>query len=664
MRFKILLPLVMIFASVLYAQDRKGAEYCAEKKQSSRMIALEKSQADIKYSFDVLDYNLKFDLYNNFIPPYTKSFTATEVIKLRVDSVLNSITLNASNSSLIIHNVFLSGVSSTHSDNLLTINLDSYYNPGDTVSVGINYTHANVTDYAFYAGDGFVFTDNEPEGARKWFPCRDKPSDKATVNITAKVPYNVKLGSNGRLADSVRTGDTLYYNWISRDPVATYLVVLTGKVNYNLDIVHYQGADPADNFPIRFYWNNGENITALNQIKSLIIPMTDLFNGLFTKHPFEKDGFATLNSQFPWGGMENQSLTSLCPDCWGEYLIAHEYAHQWFGDMITCETWADIWLNEGFATYSEALWIESRSGYLAYKNDINTNANYYLNYNPGWAISNPDWAVNTPANSVLFNYYITYMKGSVILHLLRYTLGDEVFFNVLKSYAGNSAYKYKSASINDFISVVNNISGADYNWFFDQWIYSPNHPAYENKYFIADKGNNNWEVGFQAHQNLGGNVFFKMPVEIKIGFNSGADTLIRVMNDINDQQYVFGFNRQPVSVAFDPDNQIVIKTATLTQVAAAVEGESGIPERYALEQNYPNPFNPLTTIRFEIPEETDVTLSVFNLMGERIALLVNRRMEAGRYTAEFDGNSYPSGIYFYNLKAGNYSSVRKMILLK
>ena len=82
------------------------------------------------------------------------------------------------------------------------------------------------------------------------------------------------------------------------------------------------------------------------------------YSELFGEHPFEKNGFATLNNQFVWGGMENQTLTSLCPNCWDEGLISHEFAHQWFGDMITCATWADIWLNEGFATYTEALWLE------------------------------------------------------------------------------------------------------------------------------------------------------------------------------------------------------------------------------------------------------------------------------------------------------------------
>jgi aminopeptidase N len=429
--------------------------------------------------------------------------------------------------------------------------------------VKIYYRHNNVSDNAFYVSNGMVFTDCEPEGARKWFPSWDKPSDKATIELRAKTPATVKLGSNGRLADSIKTADTIYYHWISRDPVATYLTVVSAKVNYGLDIVNWVNpSDPNDILPIRFYYNVGENLTAAKQ---RIIPLTTFFSETFGKHPFEKNGFATLNNQFVWGGMENQTLTSLCPNCWGEYLMAHEYAHQWFGDMITCATWADIFLNEGFATFSEALWSESKSGYASYKSDINNEANSYLGSNPGWAISNPNWAVTTPANNQLFNYAMTYAKGACVLHLLRYVLGDSLFFTGLKAYAADPSLKYRSAVIPDFKNVMATVSGQNLDWFFDQWIYQPNHPIYQNGYYFAQAGSN-WEVGFQAKQVQTNTVFFKMPIQLKISFASGSDTMIQVMNDVNNQMYFFTFNREPLSIQFDPVNEIVLKVATLQQI--------------------------------------------------------------------------------------------------
>ncbi|HCY74960.1 MAG TPA: hypothetical protein DHV28_03495 [Ignavibacteriales bacterium] len=546
----------------------KGSEYCSQNKiRSSNIDPALNVTADIQHSFNAINYKLNLDLFNCFISPYPKSFTGSVILTFQVDSTLNFIKLNAVNSSLVIDSVRLAGVSFSHSSNILTINLNRTYNVGETAQVKIYYKHNNVTDGALYVSNGFLFTDCEPEGARKWFPCWDKPSDKATLDLTARVPATVKLGSNGYLADSTRNVDTIYYNWISNDPVATYLMVMTGKVNYNLDIVYWNKiSNPNDSIPIRFYWNQGENVSALNSMKIKVPQMMTTYSQLFGEHPFEKNGFATLNNQFVWGGMENQTLTSLCPNCWDESLIAHEFAHQWFGDMITCATWADIWLNEGFATYTEALWLEHLYGYSSYKSDIVSDASTYLSSNPGWAISDPNWAIVTPNVNTLFNYAITYMKGACVLHLLRYVMGDADFFDGLYSYANDPDLKYKSAVIPDFKEHMSTAYGEDLSWFFDEWIYQPNHPVYQNQYWFQNISTGIWEVGFVARQTQTNSSFHKMPIEIKLSFSTGADTTIRVMNDSNNQIYSWNFNRQPVSIVFDPSNNIVLKTATLSVI--------------------------------------------------------------------------------------------------
>lgn len=570
---KISLFLLLLLATVIiYPQTpetpvgsvpESGWQKCAEKRiHSPNLPEGWLTEANLPHSYDALHYALDLDIYNCFISPYPKSFKASVTITLRADSVITNIQLNAVNTSIQIDSVRMAAVSVNHTGNIALLTLDRTYTPGETLQVKIYYQHKNVTDNAFYVSNGFVFTDCEPEGARKWFPCWDKPSDKATMELRARVPATVKLGSNGRLADSVKTGDTIYYHWVSRDPVATYLFVISAKVNYNLDIVNWvHPTNPAKNFPIRFYYNSGENVA---NAKNLIVPMTNFFTSIYGDHPFEKNGFATLNSQFSWGGMENQSLTSLCPGCWSEMLLAHEYAHQWFGDMITCATWADIFLNEGFATFSESLWLEHTGGPSAYKSDVLSNASSYMNSNPGWAISNPAWAVTTPGVNTLFNTAITYSKGAVVLHLLRYAIGDAAFFAGMRQYAEDVQVKYKSAVIADFQAVMSQASGQDLSWFFNQWIFQPNHPLYANKYWITTAGQNQWQVGFIGKQTQTNTVFFKMPIEIKVTFQGGTDTTMRVFHESNDQMFTFIFNRQPLSVSFDPNNQIVIKTASLT----------------------------------------------------------------------------------------------------
>ena len=668
------LQFVYLFVSFLLVTTVKAQSqnnYKIFEAKNGKNISMEQLLITPHNPFNILNYKLQIDLYNCFISPYPRTYKAVETVTFLADSVLNSFHLDAVNTSLMIDSVALSGTSFTHNNNILTIGLDRTYNPGDTVNVKIYYQHLNVNDNAFYVDTGFVFTDAEPEKARKWIPCVDHPSDKATFDLTAKVPSSVKLGSNGRLADSTLSADTIYYHWISRDPVATYLMVITGKVNYNLDIIYWHNPSlPNGSLPIRFYWNKGENIANLKNIETIIISMISHYSDLFGIYPFEKAGFATLNGQFPWGGMENQTLISLCPNCWDENLVSHEFAHQWFGDLISPATWADIWLNEGFATYCEALWTEHTQNYTSYKQRIISQANDYLSNNPGWSIYDSSWAIITPSVNVLFNYAITYEKGSCVLHMLRYILGDSLFFKVLKSYATSDEFKYKNASTSQFINKVNEVTGKDYSWFFDQWIYHPNHPIYDNTYEIIDN-NPVWTVNYKISQTQTNTVFFKMPVELQISFLNGSDSLLTVLNDINNQQYSFNFNKEPVSVTFDPDDNIVLKTASTSIVS--VDSIKKLPLEFSLMQNYPNPFNPSTTIKYSIPKESFVTLKVFDVLGREVSTLVNKEQSAGIYEVQFsakggsaDRNSdnFSSGIYFYRITAGNFVSTKKFIILK
>jgi len=665
------LLVILLLNNIVMSQDfigKTGAEICSHKKSNNPglIMSLGDSPNTPRHSYDVLKYTLKLDIYNCFKTAGTKVFSGVAEINFRVDSVLNSINLNAVYTSLSIDSIRLSNgtvlnYSHSNTTNLLTVTLDRSYNVGEIVTVKIYYRHNNVNDNAFYSfSPGFVFTDCEPEGARKWFPCWDKPSDKALTDITLKVPSNVKIGSNGRLNDTLKIADTLWYHWISRDPVSTYLVVLTGRTGYNLDIVWWHKlSNPADSIPIMLYYSTGEDISPT---KNAMVDMTTFYSQLFGEHPFEKNGFASVSSY--GGGMENQTLTTITP-AWSSVtsLISHEYGHQWFGDMITCGTWADLWLNEGFATYLEALYFEHISGYSAYKSNINSDASGYLSGNPGWPIYNPDWAINTPPNGTLFNGPITYYKGSCVLHMLRYTIGDSLFFAAFKSYATDTAnFRLKNALTDDFTAKFSAVSGQDLTWFIDQWVKQPNHPTYQNTYGIANLGGGNWRVNFKAFQSQTNTVFHKMPIVIKVSFTTGSDTLIRVMNDVNNQTYAFNFNRQPTAVVFDPNNDIVLKTASLT---IGINSNTGvIPEKYFLYQNYPNPFNPNTSIKFDIPKKSDVKLRIYDVSGKLLTELVNQELSPGNYEVNWNASGASSGIYFYKLETGDFNKTMKMVLVK
>ena len=665
-----ILPLALLFvlSNNLFAQsqDLPGWQVCSEKKSHSNFAPVIQGDSPNTpiHTFDVLNYKLNLNLYQCFISPYPKSYQGSNEVTFRIDSSLNTIKLNAVSASMIIDSVKLgsTSLSFSHTTDLLTITLDRVYNPGEVTTVKIYYRHNNVSDGAFYASSGMVFTDCEPEGARKWYPCWDKPSDKATTDLTAKVPSTVLLGSNGRLADSTRSGDTTIFHWVSRDPIAPYLVTMIGKVGYNLDIVKWINPDNTnDTIPIRFYWNTGENSSNLHNVEAKIVPMMTYFSQKFGLHPFEKNGFATANNQFTWGGMENQTLTILAPNYWSENVVAHEFGHQWFGDMISPGTWADIWMNEGFATYCEAIWKEYTGGYSSYKSSIDGDASSYISSNPGWPIYNPDWAINTPPTSVLFNGAITYNKGSCVLHMLRYVLGDTMFFNAIKSYATDTVnFKFKNTVTADFITKVNTVTGQNLDWFFNEWIYEPNHPVYANTYNFQNIGGSNWQVKFTAKQTQSNPAFFQMPLELKINFSGGGDTTIRVMNDANNQTFTLNFDRQPVSLQFDPNSNIVLKQGT---TILGIENNS-VPVKFDLSQNYPNPFNPVTKISYDIPNRSQVKIKVYDVLGNEMATLVNEIKEPGSYAVNFDASRFASGVYYYRIIAGDFTATKKMMLIK
>ncbi|MCK9219108.1 MAG: T9SS type A sorting domain-containing protein [Bacteroidales bacterium] len=613
----------------------------------------------MKHSYDVLHYNLDLDIYTCYSTPYPRSFSANEVITVKVDSVLNKIKLNAVNTSLEIDSVNMAASSFIHLNDTLTIQLDRTYLPGESLNIKIFYRHKNVSDYAFYAAYGFVYTDSPPEGARKWFPSWDRPSDKATCELHAKVPLSVRLGSNGILADSLISADTIRYHWISSQPIATYLIALSSRINYLIHQEYWHKLSvPGDSIPIRIYYKTGETLSTIN---NLICPLTDFFSIKFGDYPFEKIGFATLNTLFPWGGMENQTMVHLQPGGYNSSdLISHEHSHQWFGDLITCGTWADIWLNEGFGTYCQNLWVEESQGYDAYKTNMNTLANVYLSSNPGWPLYHPEWAIHTPAGSTLYNTAITYNKGACVLHQLRYVLGDSTFFHVMNSYATDTNFRFKNAITEDFVAKVNQASGQNLNWFFDEWVYSSNHPVYQNTFEIKQVDPQSWKVKLVLNQTQTNTVFFTMPVQIGISFTDASDTLFMIMNDTNHQVYEFNFIKQPLNVTFDPLRNILLKQATTVVGVKPDQKKNG----FCLYQNEPNPFHKSTSVSFEVGHSEQVTLSIVDMMGKLINIPVNGNFEPGKYRFDIQDINLTSGIYLLKMEAGSYRSVKKMIVMK
>lgn len=511
-------------------------------------------------------------------------------------------------------------------------------------------------EFSDHNGSPAIWTLSEPYGASDWFPCKDTPADKvdsSDVWITAD-NFFVSV-SNGTLEEEIDNGNgTKTYKWKNRYPIAQYLISLA-MTNYQvyqndfeytpgkyLPVVHY-------NYPENFDSTRKSDLDKTNG-------MLNIFSNLFGPYPFLEEKYG--HAEFGWGGgMEHQTISSM--GYFGEGVVAHELAHQWFGDKITCANWQNIWLNEGFASYSEALYVENKVNETEYNSKIN----YFMNIARN-AIGSI-YVSDISSVGSIFNYERSYAKGAVVLHMLRKVLGNEIFFTTLKQYLSNPDLAYNVATTEDFQAVCEEVSGIDLEYFFSEWIYGENYPRYSYTWSNSYLGNGKFKIYLNVSQSMNTNPkYFTMPIDVKITTVTG-DTTINIFNDALSQDFEIIINSKPKNLELDPDNWII---KDILNVVAVDDNKLNIPKRLNLYQNYPNPFNPETTITYSIPfldnKSTSVNLSVFNLLGRKVKTLIHKEQSPGNYKIIFNANNLPSGIYYYRLKLGNFSETKKMILLK
>ena len=370
----------------------------------------------------------------------------------------------------------------------------------------------------------------------------------------------------------------------------------------------------------------------LNSVKSnldLTPRMLELFSEKYSLYPFimEKYGHA----QFGWGGgMEHQTISSM--GSFSSLIIAHELAHQWFGDKVTCRNFNNVWLNEGFATYSESVWLENYEGRESYNNSIKSRMSGARN-----AVGSL-YVLNTNNVNEIFNSNRTYSKGAVVLHMLRGVVGDSTFYNILKSYVNDTSLAYSTAITEDLQRVSEQISGKNLNYFFQQWVYGENYPVYNISWGKSHRADGLYDVTVNVSQRQNTNpAFFTMPVDIRISTSNKGDTTFNVLNNAQTQVFNFVVNGTPSLVTFDPDNKI-LKDKKGDDPVESID--------FRLLQNYPNPFNPQTKIMYMIKEFSEVNLRVYDLLGREVAKLVSDKQRPGTYEVAFIANNIASRCLF------------------
>ncbi|MFC1543046.1 M1 family aminopeptidase [Candidatus Neomarinimicrobiota bacterium] len=503
-----------------------------------------------------------------------------------------------------------------------------------------------------------IWTLSEPYFARTWWPCKDTPDDKAdSVDIIVTVPTDLIVASNGTLLDTTDNGDgTHSFHWHEDYPITTYLVSLA-ITNYEIrsEWFHYQ---PDDSLEVCYFIYPEAVETAYNQLTQTT-DMLAYFHEIFGPYPFltEKYGIA----QFAWGGgMEHQTITS--QGHFGLILTVHELAHQWWGDKITCANWHEIWLNEGFASYAEALYFEytlGREYYRTYMTWMDRDYSY------------PIYVDDVTSAARIFDITV-YDKGGWFLHMLRHIVGDSTFFDILLAYSDDPRFAYGNATTAGFQSVCESVAGQDLDWFFHPWIYEVGRPEYRVEWSTEDS------VGIPVlnllieQTQVPERVLFPMPVDVTVETIWG-DTIVTIYNDSALQVFRIPLTATPTGIIIDKDGWILKRVVYVS----AVDEVGNIPMEFHLDQNYPNPFNTTTQIRYGVPRSSGVRLVIYDLMGREVAALVNRSLEPGRYTTTWhgcddEGASVASGVYLYRIEMRepgpdgkiNFSETRKMLLLR
>ncbi len=588
------------------------------------------------------------------IQPSTSTITSTvRAVVTVTNGPLSTLELDLRNNGLTVDGVTCAGAPTTftHSADLLTITLDHAYATGENVDVTVQY-HGTPDDggfgyftFQYRNGQPIVSSLSEPFGAHYWWPCKDQPADKAdSVDVRVTAPSGMKTASNGTLVSATDDGIHSVWQWHERHPIATYLVCLT-SYPYTVYSDWYHST-PTDSMEIKFFIFPSDLSYATTQdakVKNMIAAESARYG----PYPFLDEKYGQAEFTFG-GGMEHQTCTFL--GAFGDGVEAHELGHHWWGDMVTCADFHHVWLNEGFATYTEAIWAEANGGYPAYKNVME-----------GYKFLGSGTVYKDDLSDIsgIFDFSTTYEKGSWVLHMLRHVVGDTTFFQALRHYG--ALHAYGAATTEDFEAAVEDVAGLSLQKFFQEWIYGSDYPQYRVTYTSAPAGGgydvNVWVTQEQASQA------YWMPMDLTIHTGSGAFTSV-VGDSLAFQAFTVHVPAAPTSVQIDQDDWILHSVVYPTAV-----GPVATIARLELRAPSPNPVTRTTTIAYTLPRAASAEISVVDAAGRSVARLARGMQSAGAHAVHWDahtsaGAHAAAGLYWVVLESGGERRVQRLAIAR
>lgn len=501
---------------------------------------------DLQYELDVLHYDIDLKLF-----PELKRIESEVIITATpVSKKLSQADFNLYDN-LKIHSIQLNGeaVKYFHKGTKLSLK-DVNIAVNDTVKIKIKYSGTpqklGLSSFAFgkINGRSLTYTLNEPNNASTWLACNDIPTDKASMKIRIENEQQFVSVSNGVLISEKKNGKRKSFTWETRYPIATYLICFYSGPYVQLNDKYIDAND--DTLALNYYVLPEDVDEAKIDFEDHAIYL-EVFENIFGEYPFKKEKYGV--AQFLWqlGAMEHQTITGIGSKLvtgkklFSDVLI-HELAHHWWGNAITPSSWNDIWLNEAFSTYSEALYFEQVAG----KSALISTMDDKFDDNFTGTVFEPD---------DLFNSTV-YNKGAWILHMLRYEMGDSIFFKFLKNYY--KEFRYKNISTEEFIKFCEDESDLNLAQFFDQWIFSGEGiPTINYKYRIVRRNGTNYLDIILTQQAK--DIIYELPIDIQIITSADSQIFERVTFSDEQMTFSFPFDGKFIKLNIDPERKILAK---------------------------------------------------------------------------------------------------------
>jgi aminopeptidase N len=635
--------ILISFISATYGQQPKDYYKLidnialAESRAYSRVST--KNNTTASQNFDIIYYRCEWQ-----VDPAIRYITGKVTSYFIITSPADNISFDLMDT-LVVDSVRQKNnpLSFEHLNNSLKINFASAEPAGIIDSVTIYYQGVPpgsgfgsfVT--SVHAGVPVMWTLSEPYGSRDWWPCKNGLDDKIdSIDVIITNPSQYTAASNGLRQSEHIAGLNKITHWKHRYPIATYLVCMA-VTNY----AEFENNVQVGNINLPMQTFCYPESLALFQLNTpLVLATLQYYSNVFGNYPFIKEKYGHV--QFGWGGgQEHQTSTFIVSP--NEGLMSHELAHQWFGDKITCGSWQDIWLNEGFATHLASMDFEKKYPLTV----ITTRKNEIVNITsrPGGSV----WVDDTTNVSRIFDGRLSYLKGSHLLYMLRWKLGDSIFFKGIRSYLNDTTLGFRFAKTSDLKRHLETVSGIDLEEFFDNWFYGQGYPSYNVQW--TQIGNDYVKINISQATSHVSVSFFSLPVPLLFKNATQQKTVI-VDNKFNGEIFFRNIGFIADTVIVDPDYWLITKNNTSQKVSDNINGEN-------IVQVFPNPFANSFNVYLRNFTQQNGAIKIFNAKGQ---VLFRKNISInGSFFSEVNTQSFPRGVYFLKIEGNEVKFVKKIL---